>query len=165
MNFTPEQLEKAKQAKSAEELLALAKENGMELTEEESTEVAYLGCLVRIEVDGTYRVGSGNPYLVLGGIDALYLLHGNEMLALALLRVVDEDALSGTDEYIVVPTTLQTRQTDGLSGEHSVRNDTFRSGTLIGVEHAVDFAHPDGTLGVHMYIHCPETLIVGISEM
>lgn len=31
--FTPELIEKAKQAKSAEELLALAKENGIELTE------------------------------------------------------------------------------------------------------------------------------------
>ena len=36
MNFTPEQLAKAKAAKSAEELLALAKENGVELTEEEA---------------------------------------------------------------------------------------------------------------------------------
>ena len=36
MNFTPEQLTKAKAAKSAEELLALAKENGIELTEEEA---------------------------------------------------------------------------------------------------------------------------------
>ena len=36
MKFTSEQLKKAKCAKSAEELLALAKENGMELTEEEA---------------------------------------------------------------------------------------------------------------------------------
>ena len=36
MKFTPEQLTKAKAAKSAEELLALAKENGIELTEEEA---------------------------------------------------------------------------------------------------------------------------------
>ena len=36
MQFTPEQLTKAKSAKNAEELLALAKENGMELTEEEA---------------------------------------------------------------------------------------------------------------------------------
>ena len=35
-NFTAEQMEKAKQAKSAEELLALAKENGMEMTGEEA---------------------------------------------------------------------------------------------------------------------------------
>lgn len=35
-NLTQEQLEKAKQAKSAEELLILAKENGMEMTEEEA---------------------------------------------------------------------------------------------------------------------------------
>ena len=34
MNFTNEQLEKAKQAKTAEEFLALAKENGLELAEE-----------------------------------------------------------------------------------------------------------------------------------
>ena len=36
MNFTPEQLTEAKAAKSAEELLALAKENGVEMTEEEA---------------------------------------------------------------------------------------------------------------------------------
>lgn len=36
MKFTAEQLAKAKAAKSAEELIALAKENGMELTEEEA---------------------------------------------------------------------------------------------------------------------------------
>lgn len=36
MNFTEEQIAKAKQAKSAEELLALAKGNGIELTEEEA---------------------------------------------------------------------------------------------------------------------------------
>lgn len=36
MNFTPEQITKAKAAKSVEKLLALAKENGMELTEEEA---------------------------------------------------------------------------------------------------------------------------------
>ena len=36
MKFTLEQLTKAKAAKNAEELLALAKENGMELTEEEA---------------------------------------------------------------------------------------------------------------------------------
>ena len=35
-NLTPELIAKAKAAKSAEELLALAKENGIELTEEES---------------------------------------------------------------------------------------------------------------------------------
>ena len=36
MKFTPEQLAKAKTAKSAEELIALAKENSIELTEEEA---------------------------------------------------------------------------------------------------------------------------------
>ena len=36
MKFTPEQLAKAKSAKSAEELLSLAKENGIEITEEEA---------------------------------------------------------------------------------------------------------------------------------
>lgn len=35
-NFTPEMIEKAKSAKSAEELLALAKENGLEITAEEA---------------------------------------------------------------------------------------------------------------------------------
>ena len=36
MNLTQEQLTKAKSAKSVEELLALAKENGVELTEDEA---------------------------------------------------------------------------------------------------------------------------------
>ena len=36
MKLTPEQLTKVKQAKSAEELFALAKENGIEMTEEEA---------------------------------------------------------------------------------------------------------------------------------
>ena len=36
MKFTPEQLEKAKAAKNAEELFALAKGNGITLTEEEA---------------------------------------------------------------------------------------------------------------------------------
>ncbi len=35
-NFTPEMIEKARAAKSAEELLALAKENNVEMTEEEA---------------------------------------------------------------------------------------------------------------------------------
>lgn len=35
-NFTPEMLEKAKAAKSADELLALAKENEVEMTEDEA---------------------------------------------------------------------------------------------------------------------------------
>ena len=35
-NFSEELIEKAKQAKSVEELLALAKENGMEMTEEQA---------------------------------------------------------------------------------------------------------------------------------
>ncbi len=37
MNFSNEQIAKAKAAKSVEEFLTLAKENGMELTEEEAT--------------------------------------------------------------------------------------------------------------------------------
>lgn len=36
MNLTSEIMEKAKQAKSADELLTLAKENGMEMTEEQA---------------------------------------------------------------------------------------------------------------------------------
>ncbi len=35
-NFTPEMIEKARAAKTAEELLALAKENNVEMTEEEA---------------------------------------------------------------------------------------------------------------------------------
>ena len=41
-NVTPEIIEKAKSAKSAEELLALAKANGVELTEEGVYEFTFL---------------------------------------------------------------------------------------------------------------------------
>lgn len=37
-NFTPELIEKARQAKSHEELIALAKENGIELSEDKAKE-------------------------------------------------------------------------------------------------------------------------------
>ena len=37
-NFTPELIEKAKQAKSTEELIALAKENNIELSEDKAKE-------------------------------------------------------------------------------------------------------------------------------
>jgi len=37
-NLTPEMIEKAKAAKSAEELLEIAKANGVEMTEEEANE-------------------------------------------------------------------------------------------------------------------------------
>lgn len=42
-NFTPELIARAKQAKSAEELIALAEENGIALTEEKARE--YFGRL------------------------------------------------------------------------------------------------------------------------
>ena len=38
MQITAEQMQKAKQAKTAEELLTIAKENGVELTEEQASE-------------------------------------------------------------------------------------------------------------------------------
>ena len=71
MNFTPELLTKAKAAKSAEELIALAKENNIELTEEEAekyfTEWHKEGELADEELDnvvgGTcYSPGVKDPY-------------------------------------------------------------------------------------------------------
>lgn len=41
MEFTKEQIKKARDTKCAEELLALAKENGMELTEEETEKLFF----------------------------------------------------------------------------------------------------------------------------
>ena len=38
MNFTAEQMEKARRAKTAEELLSFARENGIDMTEEQATE-------------------------------------------------------------------------------------------------------------------------------
>jgi predicted ribosomally synthesized peptide with nif11-like leader len=46
-NLTPELIEKAKNAKSAEELLALAKENGVDLTEDEAKT-----CFEQLHVSG-----------------------------------------------------------------------------------------------------------------
>ena len=74
MNFTPEQITKAKAAKSAEELIALAKENGMELSEEEAAKYfAKLnkdGELANEELDnvvgGSWRTYSDDTYNSLG---------------------------------------------------------------------------------------------------
>lgn len=64
-NFTPEMIEKAKAAKTAEELLVLAKENNVELTEEEAK--AYfvqlnpnLGELTDEELDNVAGGGCGD---------------------------------------------------------------------------------------------------------
>ncbi len=63
-NFTPEQVEKAKAAKSPEELLALAKESGAELTPEQAD--AYFerlnkqGELSDDELDNVSGGGCGN---------------------------------------------------------------------------------------------------------
>ena len=48
-NLTPEMIEKAKAAKSAEELLAFAKENGVEMTAEEASE--YYAQITSCELD------------------------------------------------------------------------------------------------------------------
>ena len=65
MNFTQEQLAKAKAAKSAEELLALAKESGMELTKEEAAkfyaELNKEGDLADVELDNVSGGCGGDP--------------------------------------------------------------------------------------------------------
>ena len=48
-NLKPEMIEKAKAAKSAEELLAFAKENGVEMTAEEASE--YYAQITSCELD------------------------------------------------------------------------------------------------------------------
>ena len=59
-NITPELIAKAKAAKSAEELLALAKENGVELTEEEAkTYFAQLGTSGAVADDDLDAVSGG----------------------------------------------------------------------------------------------------------
>lgn len=63
MKFTPGQLEKAKAAKAAEELLALAKENGIELTDEDAAkyfaELHKEGALADDELDNVAGGGCG----------------------------------------------------------------------------------------------------------
>ena len=65
MIFSPEQLTKAKAAKSAEELLALAKENGMEMTDDEAkkyfADLHKEGELANEELDNVVG-GCGEPY-------------------------------------------------------------------------------------------------------
>ena len=65
MNFTPEQITKAKAAKSAEELLALAKENGIEISEEEAAkffaDLHKEGELSDDELAGVAGGGCGSP--------------------------------------------------------------------------------------------------------
>ena len=65
MKFTVEQTKKAKTAKSAEELFALAKENGIEMTEEEAAKYfAKLhkeGELADEELDNVAGGGCGDP--------------------------------------------------------------------------------------------------------
>ena len=59
-NITPELIAKAKAAKSAEELLALAKENGIEMTEEEAkTYFAQLGTSGAVADDDLDAVSGG----------------------------------------------------------------------------------------------------------
>ena len=85
-NLTPEMIEKAKAAKSAEELLALAKANGVEMTADEAkTYFAQLGpksgelsdddldnvaggaCSSRVKVGDSVRVTSGETCPICGG--------------------------------------------------------------------------------------------------
>ena len=65
MNFTQEQLAKTKAAKSAEELLALAKENGIDMTEEETkkyfAELHKDGEIADDELENVSG-GCGDPY-------------------------------------------------------------------------------------------------------
>ena len=59
-NITPELIAKAKAAKSAEELLALAKENGVELTEEEAkTYFEQIGASGEVSDDDLDAVSGG----------------------------------------------------------------------------------------------------------
>ena len=60
MNFTTEQLAKAKQAKSADELLVLAKESGIELTEMEAKKYcSILNTLGELHDDELENVAGG----------------------------------------------------------------------------------------------------------
>ena len=65
MELTKELLAKAKEAQTAEELLALAKENGMELTKEQSeeyfTKLHHTGELADEELDNVAGGGLWNP--------------------------------------------------------------------------------------------------------
>ena len=66
MQFTQEQIEKAKQAKSAEELFTIAGKNGMELTEEEAkkyfSELHKEGELSDDELDAVAGGKDGDTY-------------------------------------------------------------------------------------------------------
>ena len=77
MNFTNEQLAKAKQAKSADELLVLAKENGIALSEEEATkffaELHKDGEIADDELENVSG-GCGDPYTEIDhDVEVLYI--------------------------------------------------------------------------------------------
>ena len=59
-NLNPEMIEKAKAAKSAEELLELAKANGVEMTEEEANE--YYKQITSCELDDDLLDGVAGGY-------------------------------------------------------------------------------------------------------
>ena len=60
-NLNPEMIEKAKAAKSAEELLELAKANGVEMTEEEANE--YYKQITSCELDDDLLDGVAGGYV------------------------------------------------------------------------------------------------------
>ena len=83
MNFTQEQLAKAKAAKSAEELIALAKENGVELTEDEAkkyfAELNKEGALADDELDNVSGgCGGEDPHAEHLAFTPAFISHSSE---------------------------------------------------------------------------------------
>ena len=67
MNFTNEQIAKAKQAKTVEELLAIAKENGFELTEEQAKKYfAELNKQGELSDEELEAVAGGSKWSIIG---------------------------------------------------------------------------------------------------
>lgn len=65
--FTPEQLEGAKACKSIAELITFAKENGIELTEAEATEL-----LAKLDAGNSEQLADGELDEISGGIISSY---------------------------------------------------------------------------------------------
>ena len=82
MNFTPEQITKAKAAKSAEELFALAKENGMEMTDDEAkkyfADLHKEGELSDDELDNVSGGCGGDPHTEHLAFSPAFISHRSE---------------------------------------------------------------------------------------
>ena len=93
MEFTNEMLQKAKNAESSDALLAMAKENGMELTQEEAKscldQMKRHSALSDDELEGVTGGGGNDKPLILGCEDFLCKKDGRSQVLVGQRRLCD----------------------------------------------------------------------------